>query len=252
MHNATATCNNTPHWPGRCWRASRQLSKRRAYACILPLVSPPSRPAAPRARRRGNARRRYRQWRGQEGTDRASRSRSGGTLRHLGWRRPSSRVRCGGAGACWPALVAAIGARECPRAPRPVQEPGFSNAPVSSGRPCDLKKAAAAAYIIDYRRCPGAELNHRHTDFQSVALPTELPGHAPAALIEKPRRPVQSGRRDRTGSPRGPGNHPTLPSAARRSTMPGKAPVCVAFSTTRTPLTRTVVRAPLGYWCGFS
>ncbi len=25
--------------------------------------------------------------------------------------------------------------------------------------------------------CPGAELNHRHTDFQSVALPTELPGH---------------------------------------------------------------------------
>ena len=24
--------------------------------------------------------------------------------------------------------------------------------------------------------CPGAELNHRHTDFQSVALPTELPG----------------------------------------------------------------------------
>ena len=26
------------------------------------------------------------------------------------------------------------------------------------------------------RWCPGAELNHRHTDFQSVALPTELPG----------------------------------------------------------------------------
>ena len=25
--------------------------------------------------------------------------------------------------------------------------------------------------------CPGAELNHRHTDFQSVALPAELPGH---------------------------------------------------------------------------
>ena len=24
--------------------------------------------------------------------------------------------------------------------------------------------------------CPGAELNHRHTDFQSAALPTELPG----------------------------------------------------------------------------
>ncbi len=25
--------------------------------------------------------------------------------------------------------------------------------------------------------CPGAELNHRHCDFQSHALPTELPGH---------------------------------------------------------------------------
>src|ERR1700733_4081508 len=24
--------------------------------------------------------------------------------------------------------------------------------------------------------CPGAELNHRHADFQSAALPTELPG----------------------------------------------------------------------------
>ena len=28
--------------------------------------------------------------------------------------------------------------------------------------------------------CPGAELNHRHSDFQSLALPTELPGHCPA------------------------------------------------------------------------
>jgi hypothetical protein len=25
--------------------------------------------------------------------------------------------------------------------------------------------------------CPGAESNHRHADFQSAALPTELPGH---------------------------------------------------------------------------
>ena len=29
--------------------------------------------------------------------------------------------------------------------------------------------------------CPGTELNRRHTDFQSVALPTELPGRAIAA-----------------------------------------------------------------------
>jgi hypothetical protein len=27
--------------------------------------------------------------------------------------------------------------------------------------------------------CPGAESNHRHCDFQSHALPTELPGHPP-------------------------------------------------------------------------
>jgi hypothetical protein len=29
------------------------------------------------------------------------------------------------------------------------------------------------------RWCPGAELNHRHRDFQSRALPTELPGRRP-------------------------------------------------------------------------
>ncbi len=84
---------------------------------FLHSVSPPSRPAAPRVRRRGNARRRYREWRGREGSDRAFRSRSGGMLRHLGWLRPSSRVRCRGAGACWPALVAALRARGA-RAPR--------------------------------------------------------------------------------------------------------------------------------------
>ena len=27
------------------------------------------------------------------------------------------------------------------------------------------------------KHCPGAESNHRHEDFQSSALPTELPGH---------------------------------------------------------------------------
>src|SRR3954452_13835278 len=29
--------------------------------------------------------------------------------------------------------------------------------------------------------CPGAESNHRHCDFQSHALPTELPGHFQSA-----------------------------------------------------------------------
>src|SRR5215467_8844598 len=41
------------------------------------------------------------------------------------------------------------------------------------------RSAVRARRLADLGRwCPGAELNHRHTDFQSVALPTELPGHA--------------------------------------------------------------------------
>ena len=32
---------------------------------------------------------------------------------------------------------------------------------------------------------PGAESNHRHKDFQSSALPTELPGHVKPVIIAK-------------------------------------------------------------------
>jgi hypothetical protein len=32
--------------------------------------------------------------------------------------------------------------------------------------------------VMDLGWCRGAELNRRHTDFQSVALPTELPRHS--------------------------------------------------------------------------
>src|SRR6266566_4557220 len=51
--------------------------------------------------------------------------------------------------------------------------------------------------------CPGAESNHRHCDFQSHALPTELPGRRgppkgrakqSARFIEAGFRPVQTSR----------------------------------------------------------
>ena len=41
--------------------------------------------------------------------------------------------------------------------------------------------------------CPGADLNHRHADFQSAALPTELPGRrrSATAYIAAVIHPVQ-------------------------------------------------------------
>jgi hypothetical protein len=32
-------------------------------------------------------------------------------------------------------------------------------------------------YLAEKKWCPEADLNHRHADFQSAALPTELSGH---------------------------------------------------------------------------
>ena len=41
-----------------------------------------------------------------------------------------------------------------------------------------LHLGKVALYQLSYYRkwCPGTESNHRHVDFQSTALPTELPG----------------------------------------------------------------------------
>src|SRR5215510_12098186 len=42
--------------------------------------------------------------------------------------------------------------------------------------------------------CPGAESNHRHHDFQSCALPTELPGRraGPDGLLSKARGVIEA------------------------------------------------------------
>ncbi len=46
------------------------------------------------------------------------------------------------------------------------------------GRP-DMPTGNLSIKTLNWKRkywCPGADLNHRHADFQSAALPTELPG----------------------------------------------------------------------------
>src|SRR4029078_6268449 len=58
--------------------------------------------------------------------------------------------------------------------------------------------------------CPGAESNHRHHDFQSCALPTELPGR------QNPPETGGQGRAPRYRGPiRGCPPHASSPSAAR-------------------------------------
>ena len=47
----------------------------------------------------------------------------------------------------------------------------------SDSRPPPWQGGALPTELLPQKKCPGTESNHRHVDFQSTALPTELPGH---------------------------------------------------------------------------
>ena len=63
---------------------------------------------------------------------------------------------------------------------------GFAGKNAGDFQGWDLGGKIAKAPMIS-KWCPGAESNHRHCDFQSHALPTELPGHTVAAPREQQR-----------------------------------------------------------------
>ncbi len=59
----------------------------------------------------------------------------------------------------------------------PLGYGALKNGAVDEARTRDLHLGKVALYQLSYYRkwCLGAESNHRHIDFQSIALPTELP-----------------------------------------------------------------------------
>ena len=95
--------------------------------------------------------------------------------------------------------------------------------------------------------CPGAESNHRHRDFQSRALPTELPGRRARGrkatgrargVIEARPGAVQEARQDRRTSPR-----PSPPRGPNSLCGPPIQHVEVAMDARAKPGTRTRARA---------
>ena len=93
---------------------------------------------------------------------------------------------------------------------------GSPGKPASGARPLPMTASTAAPPSSSpltnvLKWCPGAESNHRHADFQSAALPTELPGH--------PRGPRGHPPHNVTG-----GTPPVSPRGGRNAGGPKDAP----------------------------
>ncbi len=116
-----------------------------------------------------------------------------------------------------------------PARPRPALAP-------NTDPPARVPAQHSSNLLISLEKwCPGAESNHRHADFQSAALPTELPGHgrrSPAGRSAEDRReparkrvgystsliPVQRRRRENSQA----GTKPFLKARRRRRTQAGQ------------------------------
>src|SRR5262245_52253347 len=93
--------------------------------------------------------------------------------------------------------------RSEPKNPIPTKIPTKCPAACDHARTNVNAKLLIALFLLVFRRvrtsantmwCPGAESNHRHHDFQSCALPTELPGRraGPDGLLSKARGVIEA------------------------------------------------------------
>jgi hypothetical protein len=105
-----------------------------------------------------------------------------------------------------------------------------------------------------FKWCPGAELNHRHCDFQSHALPTELPGHFADHAARERRFIVRPGSPVHHASPSA---TPGAATRARREARPARPegrrragdPPTAAKRTILTPIPRLPRRLWPPVWC---
>ena len=76
------------------------------------------------------------------------------------------------------------------RSRRPIQQSHYSENPFAAPN----HSRSAPTKVRGGKWCPGAESNHRHVDFQSTALPTELPGQTVGNPGQTRRERLFSGR----------------------------------------------------------